>query len=690
MSRREVEEYLAENPLQARPAPTTRKRRSDTRWKRSTTNTRVQTFDAQTTPCSTSKITNTHIEDTINVATEPLTPPISPPLRVQKSAVQTQKPTEQVSVVSETEVQFSLVTSTQPSRKIFNKSPRTMITTERTRTVFSKQVPIIRATDADLVIGNPVTPAEAHSPVPELLFRFYDDVSQGVRTRDGEICGRYAYQPCGPPSPLSCDDDRLFVSALSHLNKDETASELVSTTSNLFFAMKLAANSNANPHICVIRGSAMPSRKIFHLQPYHKRIKELRYFFGANYRNPSSHEYAVWATIPCDAILYDFSFADLERHLIGNPYMASIFRIDKMRTGKSNKVIQKGFQEDNLDLNLSSIDGIAKLMPYFGITVKSPALLIARLVSEIIRSFVISLPNTTQWDMLGAAFAYALSCHSKQTHLAETDLVRVKVAFLSGARSGCGKLNWHLDSKKRAAMIKKARSLGLGVDQIKVDTATLESTKEFQRTVAQFAYKEKDVNPDQDGMMDEDDTLTDDDEDEDEDEDEDKDEDDDKDEDYTPVENEDDEVETTHKEHIETNIEVAETDVEEAITVKTPPSSQRSPRDARQSSNKPSEPIIISDSSDDEDHVANTDNEVETYVNETRVNKPVQPGPRLSQQMLSSANTDDRRRRRSSRRRTQTPPIYNFSRADDVHYITDQSDDENYVDVEGDNDDMEL
>jgi hypothetical protein len=671
VSRKQIVDCLVENPSHVQSTPASRRGRSNPRWKTSTTNNRVQIFDAHGTPCSAAATAvDVDDEDTINVATEPLTPPESPALRVQKPPVQTQKPA-QVLVV----IEPSLVASTQPTRKVFNKSPRTMISAERTRTIKGKQVPIIGATDPDLVVEDPVLSTEAHSPVPELLFRFYDDDSQGVRTRDGEICGRYAYQTCNPPSPPPCDDDRMFVSALSHLNQDETASELISTSSSLFFVMREAAKSDANPHICVIRGSAMPKNKIFHMSPYHKKFEELILFYGGKYRCPSSHEYAVWATIPRTAIIHNFAFADLERHLIGNPYMSSIFRIDRMRTIDGRGTIEKGFKQDKLGLTLAAIEGIARLMPQFGITVTSPAPIIARLISEIIRDFVIELPKTTpsQWDVLGRAFAYALSHYANQTYAAEIDLIRAKSAFLSGARLGLGERNWHLKPKEQTKMINKGLALGLGANQSELDTERLESAKRFRKNIARFSYNEKNAELDQDTMMDEDDTLVDEDDDDEENDSENDEEED------TLVEIENEEVTTDIEEHIETDIEEAETDIEEAITVKTPPPPQRTKVsvviEASQPSKKVNEIIIISDSSDDEDYIADTDNEEDIDTDECNFNEPAKPGPRLSQRMPSSTNTDDR-----PRRRTQTPPIYNFSRADEIfdeiYEITDQSEDE--------------
>ncbi|KAI4738157.1 hypothetical protein E4T50_11373 [Aureobasidium sp. EXF-12298] len=385
--------------------------------------------------------------------------------------------------------------------------------------------------------------------------------------------------------------------------------------------MRLAAKSSANPRIYVIRGGALPREKGFHVKPYHLRFKDEVLFYNGKYRNPSSHEYAVWATIPRPAIIYDFAFADLERHLVSNPYMASVFRIDEMKTRKGNTNILQNFGKDKVDLTLATIEGIARLMPQFGISVTSPAPVIARLISEIVRSFKIVLPNTTptQWDILGGAFAFALSHYGEKTHVAETYLVQAKEAFLSGVRTGLGEMNWHLDPIKQAKMIKKGLSLGLGVGQAKVDTARLERNKNFRNSISRFAYTEKNTEPNQDMMMDDDDTLIDDEDlavenitinkkptlapmkktqdevviisdDEDEEEDEY--------EDCTLVEDEIERAKTTIEEHNENEEEEAETDIEDAIIVRTPPpSSQRSraafAREASHSSRRFDETFII-------------------------------------------------------------------------------------------------
>jgi hypothetical protein len=163
--------------------------------------------------------------------------------------------------------------------------------------------------------------------------------------------------------------------------------------------------------------------------------------------------------------------------------------------------------------------------------------------------------------------------------------------------------------------------LGLGFNQARVNPATLESNKEFQKTVAQFAYKEKGANLDQDLMMDEyeDDTLFDNDG-----------------EDpfirtttttrnFMPtatkktrkevvmIDQSDEEAETeVEEEHTETE-EEADADIEETIVVRTPQSSQRSrisyAREASHSGKRINEKFIIFGCSDDEDYVVDSDME---------------------------------------------------------------------------------
>ncbi|KAG9670423.1 hypothetical protein KCU99_g6158, partial [Aureobasidium melanogenum] len=265
--------------------------------------------------------------------------------------------------------------------------------------------------------------------------------------------------------------------------------------------------------------------------------------------------------------------------------MASIFRIDNMRTNKGNTHIQHDFKKDSLALSLAIVDGIARLMPTFGITVTSPAPVIARLLSEIIRGFVVDLPKTSpkQWDILGGAFAYALSSYAKQTDVAEVYLLRAQEAFLSGARTGLGELNWHLNPQKQARMVKKGVMLGLGVGvESTIDPARLESTRNIQQIIAAFAYKGDQAEPN-DVTMDEDDTLIED-----------------------PTDNKNPPLEDEDEPTLVEDDEEAETEIKEPDIVKKP-RPQRRVSYAGYASKKVNETFVVFDHSDDEDYVADSD-----------------------------------------------------------------------------------
>ncbi|KAI5255179.1 hypothetical protein E4T42_01962 [Aureobasidium subglaciale] len=504
------------------------------------------------------------------------------------------------------------IASTQPSpritiasRKVFKRFPEDLISTNRTRTMFGEQVPIIRATDEDLIVNNPITSEEAHSAVPELLFRFYDDDSQGCRTKDGFLSGYYAYLTVPPPSPPPCTDDRLFATILHHLNKVRFSSELISTTSNLFFALRLAAKSNANPRICIIRGSAIPQSKIYHALPFHQRYKAERMFYNGTYMNPSSHEYLIWATLSHTAILADFSFLDFEATLARNPMMEYVFRIQEMKTKKGNTHILKIFEKEKLGLSMGIVDGLARMMPQLGIAAGAPGAVIARFVSEIIRGFKIDLLKTTpqRWQMLAGAFAYAMTDQAKYRNVDEAWLVRIQEAFLSGARTGIGELNWHLNAQKQTRMLSKSVQLGLGapaasnIDQ----TASVNRRvdKQRSRAIESTTYKDARLGEEEkakiDRQSDQDNNQE--------------------------MVNQDvsDEDSLDHSNDTTIDEEELETDIEEGVLVL---DSQRKhsqhrgsqrrawhPREVTSRSSKVDKDIIIIEDSDDEDYVVDSDME---------------------------------------------------------------------------------
>ncbi|KAH0382867.1 hypothetical protein KCU92_g5840, partial [Aureobasidium melanogenum] len=359
-------------------------------------------------------------------------------------------------------------------------------------------------------------------------------------------------------------------------------------------------------------------------------------------------------------------------------------RINSLRSGDSNTNLTNQFKKENLILSFPMVEGLAKFLRHFSIDVRTPRTIIARLVSETMRGFVIGLPETTalRWDMLAEAFTFALTAHEPMTNVSEETLFGVKEAFKLGLCTSLGDINWHLNAKKKRSMLMRGTRKGLDVRMVLADEIPI---KHYQMDSADVANGQQliDLTGEDDDDHNEDDE---DDEGEGLDEEHSKDDGDDH-EDRMVDEEEQSETESNeaaqpqrqqqlaqplahepcHNEPEEnqmTNDEEAETEIEEAA--------QPRPR--------------LTDLS----KYRFADNEVEEA--ETETDELVQPGPRLSQRMPpSSATTEHQRRRRSGRRRS-TPIRYNFSRADEVYDVVDQSEDsdDEYTNHEADEDDMEF
>ncbi|KAH0362228.1 hypothetical protein KCU65_g8186, partial [Aureobasidium melanogenum] len=665
-SRRKMEECLANDLPHVESTPTARQ------WRTSTRNTRVQTFGVRNTPSS-SPATAIEDAESITIAIEPLTP-------IPSNSNKTKRLTDQTpfhpSLSSESglpqEQTRRKAVNTSRTRSIVSKNDKfpTYDKETRTRIVEGKQVSLAKATDEYLVVPRRIRPEEAHSPVPGLLFRAYDDDTQGVRgpAVGGELAGKFVHLTCPAPEPLPCGNSCLFTTIVNHINYAKTPSEVISTTSNLFFAMTRAAKLTANPRIKVIYSDLIPKEAIYYARPYHWRIKDKKWFFAGKWNNSTYHEYLIWAKIPQTAVLCDFSFAELERYLIGNPSMQQVLRINSLRSGDGNTNLTNQFKKENLVLSFPMVEGLAKFLRHFSIDIRTSPTIIARLVSETMRGFVVGLPETTalRWNMLAEAFTFALTADEPMTNVSEETLYGVKEAFKLGLCTSLGDINWHLDADKKRLMLMRGTQKGLDVRMVLVDEIPI---KQCQMDSADVANDPQLI-------------------------------------DLTGEDDDDDDDEEHSEEHSEdSGNEDGYRMVEDEAQTEEAQSAQPQRQQQRVHKSHHDEP--------QENHMTD-DEEAETEIEEAAQPRPylknlskfkyrltghelaearteIDSEPRLSQRMPPSATTDQRRRRRSSRRRS-TPIRYNFSRADEVYDIVDQSDgsDDEYTGAADDEDDMEF
>ncbi|KAG9949892.1 hypothetical protein KCU85_g3956, partial [Aureobasidium melanogenum] len=668
-SRREIDECLANDVPHIESTPTARQ------WRTSTRNTRVQTFDVQNTPSSSSSAAATGYEGSITIPIEPLTP--TPSISNETTRLTDQTP-DHPSLSSE---------SGLPQKQIRRKAVRTFKTRStvsrndkfpiydketRTRIVDGECVPLAKATDKYLVVPRRIRPEEAHSPVPGLLFRTYDDDTQGVRgpKAGGELAGKFVHLTCPAPEPLPCGNSCLFTTIVNHINYVKTPSEVISTTSNLFFAMTRAAKSTANSRIKVICSSLIPKEAIYHARPYHWRIKGKKWFFAGKWNNSTYHEYLIWAKIPQTAVLCDYSFAELERHLIGNPSMQQVLRINSLRSGDGNTNLTNQFKKENLILSFPMVEGLAKFLRHFSIDVRTPYTIIARLVSETMRGFVIGLPETTalRWNMLAEAFTFALTAHEPMTNVSEETLYGVKEAFKLGLCTSLGDINWHLDANKKKLMLMRGTQKGLDVRMMLVDEIPIKQCHTGSADVANdrelidlTGEDEEDEDREHSGEHGEDSSNGD--------------------------------VYRMVEEEAQTGAQSAQPHRQQR-PVQLPHHNE--PQENQMTGDEEAEPEL-EEATRPKPHLENLSKSKHRLVGHelkearTEIDRLARSGPRLSQRMPEPSNTDQQRRRRSARRRS-TPIRYNFSRADEVFDIVDQSEgsDDEYTGAADDEDDMEF
>ncbi|THY13318.1 hypothetical protein D6D02_04789 [Aureobasidium pullulans] len=370
-----------------------------------------------------------------------------------------------------------------------------VISEDRTRNIKGKEVPVISPDDPPYEAPNPVPEAEAHTSVPELLFRYYHRGAAPMPEtehcperpgfpstagynggRKGFLCAKYMSLPHGAPPPHHCSSPHLRASALSHLTGTRITSELISVSSSLYFEMRAAARKVAagksDVRISMIRGSGLGREKIYHSMPFHQRFKANKDFLGGTWRNPASHEYWVWANIPSTAVTHDFSLADLEEQLTRIPSMYQALRFDKLGCGMNNEKMQTEYFMDNpIHLTYDLVIGLAEFLPHIGITTNSPDAYLAKFVSEFIRGWKIQLGRKTEadWNKFAGIFATVLNHHCNTGPPNALQYAHNAQAFLTGLQHGMGEMNWHLDTNKKNKMLRKIARLGMTCSILLVD-----------------------------------------------------------------------------------------------------------------------------------------------------------------------------------------------------------------------------
>ncbi|CAD0015136.1 unnamed protein product [Aureobasidium pullulans] len=131
----------------------------------------------------------------------------------------------------------------------------------------------------------------------------------------------------------------------------------------------------------------------------------------------------------------------------------------------------KYFMDNPVHLTYDLVIGLAEFLPHIGIITNSPDTYIARFVSEFVRGWKIQLARKTEadWNKLAGIFATVLNHHCNTGPPNALQYARNAQAFLTGLQHGMGEMNWHLDTNKKAKMLRKIARLGMTCSILLVD-----------------------------------------------------------------------------------------------------------------------------------------------------------------------------------------------------------------------------
>ncbi|KAK1068380.1 hypothetical protein LTR74_005669 [Friedmanniomyces endolithicus] len=223
----------------------------------------------------------------------------------------------------------------------------------------------------------PVPDALAHPPASGLLYRYWDENSYGWNSETGFVAGRFMHNNLTPrPAPKTHEVDDTDVE--NHLDRNKVASPFCSASNCLLWIMRLALHEARNGakdgKITLVDVEALPAGGVYHVKPFHKRIKARYCFKNGAWRYCGTHEFIIWHEVPCKAIIHTFALAELLDACDTTPAFAAMLRVETvgkhMAALKTTTVSQ--LQEAGIALTAETVTVIARLCKFVGLTGRSP------------------------------------------------------------------------------------------------------------------------------------------------------------------------------------------------------------------------------------------------------------------------------------------------------------------------------
>ncbi|KAF2771028.1 hypothetical protein EJ03DRAFT_359314 [Teratosphaeria nubilosa] len=318
----------------------------------------------------------------------------------------------------------------------------------------------------------PVSKALAHPLQSGLLYRYWDENSQGINSETGFVAGFYDECNAGmynshwndPPPPST----KLSWSMVeNHIDRKKKHSHFISASNCLIWILRLAAkerNKGAQRgKITLISTDSMDPRSVYHVNPYWRQLKKQRCFTKGAWHYGGVHEFLIWREVEADHIVYTFKvnalFDLVEQKL---PSLGAILRLEILHERKSlKKNILARLESGKNELTARNVMAIARLCRFMGLATAGMRYL-QHVLSDVIQGWRLKVQPLTnsEWDDLSVYWVHGLCGRANVPTFQRQQELRM--CFLFAVKEGLGDFNMLHAPKTVRSM--QARSMAVGLE----------------------------------------------------------------------------------------------------------------------------------------------------------------------------------------------------------------------------------
>ncbi|KAF7715065.1 Uncharacterized protein PECH_003535 [Penicillium ucsense] len=162
---------------------------------------------------------------------------------------------------------------------------------------------------------------------PELLYRWSNNDSQGINTGNLLVAGLFVKNYPQIPSPYQCSIDEFLRLFKVHVTRKKVPTPFISAFARPIAPLHRALRNGHQAKITLIDTCIMPS-----LQGYVLSAQPLAQITDTIVDRWKGYgEYAIWGSIPREAIVTTFSLADIEKIARDDPEVRQFLQLDLIR-----------------------------------------------------------------------------------------------------------------------------------------------------------------------------------------------------------------------------------------------------------------------------------------------------------------------------------------------------------------------